>query len=91
MREISDIKAELDRTTERRSELWRALSDSRDAAAGEELDRLNTRIAELWDELRSVRVRDRFGPAEPILKRAEREKRLERELERDLEARRRAA
>jgi hypothetical protein len=91
LREISDIRAELDRATERRSELWRALSENRDPGDAEELERLNARIAELWDELRSVRVRDRFGPAEPILKRAEREKRLERELERDLAARRRAA
>jgi len=82
MRTPNDIKLELDRATQRRSELWRALGRGHTAAEGAELARLNSRISDLWEELRIARTRQRFGPPEPILKRADREKRLERELER---------
>lgn len=86
MRSLQDIKDELDVATRRRVELWEQLGHGADDDATVELARLNARIAELWDEFRTVRVRQRFGSPEPILQRAERDKRLERELNRQAEA-----
>ena len=82
MRTPTDIKLELDRATARRGELWKKLARERDGAEAAELARLNSRIPELWEELRIARTRTRFGPPEPILRRAEVDKRLEREIER---------
>ena len=82
MRTLTDIKLELDHATTRRGELWKKLARARDGAEAAELARLNSRIPELWEELRIFRTRTRFGPPEPIRKRAEVDKRLERELER---------
>lgn len=90
MRTIKEIKQELDRAIERRSELWRALGRGHSAAEAAELARLDSRIPELWEELRIARTRSRFGAPEPILRRADREKRLEREIERAIEQRRAA-
>jgi hypothetical protein len=47
-----------------------------------ELDRATARRSELWEELRIARTRTRFGSPELIVRRAEIDKRLERELER---------
>ena len=88
MRSLTEIKAELDAAARRRAELWETLARGADACASIELVQLNGRITELWDEFRTTRVRERFGSPEPILQRAERDKRLERELDRAAEARR---
>ena len=55
---------------------------SADEAVRAELAELSGEIDALWDELRTVQVRQRFGDPEPILRRAERDKRLERDLDR---------
>ena len=86
MRSISEIRDELDRASERRAELWAVLARGREEATASELASLNARIAELWDELRTTQVRERFGSPEPIIQRAERDRRLERELNRAVEA-----
>jgi hypothetical protein len=86
VRTRTEIKNELDVAMERRAELWHLLSGGGDGAVSLELARLSTRISELWDELRTVRVRERFGDPEPILRRADRDKRLQRELDRAAEA-----
>jgi hypothetical protein len=86
VRAISEIRDELDRATARRTELWQRLARGRDDESASELERLNARIAELWEELRTTQVRERFGSPEPILQRADRDRRLERELNRAVEA-----
>lgn len=88
MRTVNEIKLEIERATERRAELWRRLGAGHNAAEAAELARLNSRLAELWEELRTARTRQRFGPPEAILRRADREKRIERELERAIERQR---
>jgi hypothetical protein len=86
VRTPADIRDELDGAIRRRAELWEQLGRGAGQAASIELARLNARIADLWDEFRTARVRHRFGSPEPILQRAERDKRLERELNRTIEA-----
>lgn len=86
MRAISEIRDELDRATARRAQLWAELARGRDEESAAELALLSARIAELWQELRTTQVRERFGSPEPILERAERDRRLERELNRAVEA-----
>jgi hypothetical protein len=78
MRTIEEIRAELDRATERRSELWHLLSDGHDAALSDELHELEERIAALWDEHRTLRAQERFGDRDEIIKRARHEERLAR-------------
>lgn len=84
MRDSTDIRIELDQLAERRAMLWRGLSAGDPAATQAELARVNDRIAGLWREWRQARARERFGAAELIVKRAERHRRLEEQLERDL-------
>jgi hypothetical protein len=86
VRSISEIRDELDHASERRAELWAELARQHAEGAASELASLNARIAELWEELRTTQVRERFGSPEPILQRAERDRRLERELDRAAEA-----
>lgn len=78
MRTLTDIRAEIDRLSERRTELWHTLSDGRDPAAADELKKLEARLAELWDEHRELRARIRFGEREKIIARARTEERLAR-------------
>jgi len=78
MRTIHEIRAELDRATERRSELWHLLSEGHDAELTDELHGLEERIATLWDEHRTLRAQERFGDRDEIIKRARHEERLAR-------------
>jgi hypothetical protein len=78
MRTLADIHAELDRASEQRAELWRALAEGHDAALVDELDRLNEHVAALWEEHRSTRAQLRFGNRARIVARARAEERLER-------------
>ena len=78
MRTLEDIRREIDRATERRTELWHQLSQAHDPAASAELAELNGRIEKLWDEQRETRARLRFGEREKIVARARAEERLSR-------------
>jgi hypothetical protein len=78
MRTIDEIRAELDRSTERRSELWHLLSEGHDAELSAELHELEERISSLWDEQRTLRAQSRFGDRDEIIKRARHEERLAR-------------
>lgn len=78
MTTIAQIHAEIDRLTERRNELWHALSEGRDPAAAAEVKELEDRLAALWDAHRAERARLRFGERDVIVKRARAEERLER-------------
>jgi hypothetical protein len=78
MRTIDEIHAELDRASERRSELWHLLSETHDEELTTELHELENRIASLWDEHRTIRAQQRFGNRDEIIKRARHEERLAR-------------
>jgi hypothetical protein len=78
MKTLHQIKAEIDRATERRAELWHTLSEGHDAAAAAEVKELEERIQRLWDEERMLRAHLRFGDREEIIKRARHEERLAR-------------
>jgi hypothetical protein len=78
MRTIDDIRAEIERASERRAELYRALSKGHDSALAAELKDIGANIDGLWDEHRAVKAELRFGPRENIRKRARAEERLER-------------
>jgi hypothetical protein len=78
MRTIDDIRAEIERASERRAELYRALSKGHDSALAAELKDIGASIDGLWDEHRAVKAELRFGPRENIRKRARAEERLER-------------
>jgi hypothetical protein len=81
VRSEHDIRADLDTATDRRSELWGRLGGHRDATTAAELARLNALIDALWDELRTTRTRSRFGPVDEIVRRADRDRRLERDID----------
>ena len=74
-RDVGDPEHQL---SERRADLYRALSKGHDPALAAELKDIGTRIDELWDEQRAVRAELRFGPSDRIRKRARAEERLER-------------
>jgi hypothetical protein len=78
MKTLLEIKAELERTTERRAELWHELSQGHDPEAAAEVKALEDRIRSLWDEERMVKARTRFGDRDEIIKRARHEERLAR-------------
>lgn len=78
MRSIEDIRAEIERASERRAELYSALSKGRDPALADELKAVQARLDDLWQEQRATRAELRFGPRENIRKRARAEERLER-------------
>jgi galactokinase/mevalonate kinase-like predicted kinase len=78
MTTLDQIHAEIDSATERRTEVWRLLSNGHDPALADELHELEERIARLWDEHRTLKARVRFGDRDEIIKRARHEERLAR-------------
>ena len=78
MRTLNDIKIEIERASERRAELWHALSTGHDSATAAEVKALEDQIHRLWDEERTVRAHLRFGDRDEIIKRARHEERLAR-------------
>jgi ABC-type phosphate transport system auxiliary subunit len=78
MRTLTEIKYEIDRLSERRVEVMRALSEGFDVKLKAEHDELEERIAELWDEQRHARASLRFGDRDAIIQRARQEERLSR-------------
>jgi hypothetical protein len=75
---LTQIHQEIERTSERRTELWNELSHSFDAEAADELKRLSGRLDALWDEERTLKAALRFGDRDKIVARARVEERLER-------------
>jgi hypothetical protein len=75
---ITDIQIEIERLSERRAELWRALGDGHDATLAAELKQINERLEELWAGQRALKAQLRFGEREKIVARARAEERLER-------------
>jgi hypothetical protein len=75
---VTEIHKEIEQTSERRTELWRILSQGHDASAAQELKSLSQRLDRLWDEERTLRAELRFGDRNHIVARARVEERLER-------------
>jgi hypothetical protein len=78
MKNLTEIRLEIERATERRAELWHHLSEGRDPVLAAELKELEAGIARLWDEHRSLRAQARFGDRDEIIRRARHEERLAR-------------
>lgn len=75
---LEQIHDEIESASERRTELYRLLSDAHDPATAAELRALDGRLEELWGQHRALRAKLRFGDPEQIVKRARLEERLER-------------
>ena len=81
MRAIEEIRNEITELTERRLALWG--DPERDRISEHiELTELTVRVDALWDELRNTRVESLHGDPGDIKRRADRERRMEIELER---------
>jgi hypothetical protein len=78
MRTPSEIHAEIERASERRTELWLLLSEGKDPAVAAELAETSRRLDALWGEYRATRAQIRFGDRSRIVARARAEERLER-------------
>jgi hypothetical protein len=75
---LEQIHEQIDVASERRTELYRLLSEGHDPETAAELRALDARLEELWGEHRALRAKLRFGDPEKIVKRARLEERLER-------------
>jgi hypothetical protein len=78
MRTLDDIRADIERLTEERSELLHKLSQGHDSLLAIEHKEIEERVAELWDEHRAARAEMRWGERDVIIKRARAEERLDR-------------
>jgi hypothetical protein len=75
---LTQIKSEIDRLTDRRSQVLRLLSQGHDAALAHEHQELEERIAKLWEDERAAKATLRFGDRDLIIQRARQEERLSR-------------
>jgi hypothetical protein len=78
MRTFADIHAEIERMSEKRTELWNLLSQGRSESVVQEIKEIDQLLQMLWDEHRAERARIRFGERDEIVRRARAEERLER-------------
>ena len=78
MTTLNEIRTEIDRLSERRGVVMRALSEGYDAGLTAEHQELENRIAELWEAQRIARATLRFGDRSVIIQRARQEERLSR-------------
>jgi hypothetical protein len=78
MKTLTQIRAEIERATERRAELWHALSEGHNSETATEVKNLEEQLQRLWDEERMLRAQLRFGDRDEIIKRARHEERLAR-------------
>jgi galactokinase/mevalonate kinase-like predicted kinase len=78
MRTLTHIKQEIDKLSDRRSDVMRALSQGFDATLSAEHKDLEEQIAHLWEEQRHARATLRNGDRDQIIQRARQEERLSR-------------
>ena len=78
MTNLTQIKAEIDRLSDRRSQVLRLLSQGYDAGLTQEHKELEEQIARLWEEERAAKANLRFGDRDIIIQRARQEERLSR-------------
>jgi hypothetical protein len=75
---IDEIQREIDELSEKRTALWRVLSEGHDGEVARELKALDSQLTRLYDAQRAVRAQLRFGDRSEIVARARMEERLER-------------
>jgi hypothetical protein len=75
---IDEIQREIEELSEKRTVLWRRLSDGHDPDVARELKALDSALARLYDAQRATRAQLRFGNRTEIVARARMEERLER-------------
>jgi hypothetical protein len=78
MRTLTDIRSEIDRLSDRRLHVMRALAQGYDTDLAAEHKELEERIAALWEEQRNARAMVRFGDRDTIIQKARQEERLSR-------------
>jgi ABC-type phosphate transport system auxiliary subunit len=75
---LNQLHEEIERVSERRTELWNDLSHGHDAEVVREIRQIDARLAQLWDDVRTLKAALRFGNRDKIVARARVEERLER-------------
>jgi hypothetical protein len=75
---LNEIKAEIDRLSDRRSDVLRSLSQGYDSVLASEHKELEEQIAELWEAERAAKAAMRFGDRDLIIQRARQDERLSR-------------
>lgn len=75
---LEEIRQKIEQASDRRAELYHALSEGYSSEIVAELRALEKEIERLWEEHRMVRAAIRFGDREHILQRARTEERIER-------------
>jgi ADP-dependent phosphofructokinase/glucokinase len=75
---LEEIRRKIEEASDRRAELYHALSEGYSPEVVSELRALEKEIERLWEEHRMVRAAIRFGDREHILQRARTEERIER-------------
>lgn len=78
VRTLDQIHTDIERLSERRTELWHWLSQGHDADVTAEVKALDEQLTALWDEHRAAKAERRFGTRDRIVARARAEERLER-------------
>jgi hypothetical protein len=76
MRQLAEIKDEIDRLADRRARMLQQLAEMPDEGIAHERRRIDARMAALWDEQRATRATIRFGTRSSIVKRARRAERI---------------
>ena len=75
---LEEIREKIEQASDRRAELYHALSEGHDPDTATELHQLEKDIERLWEQQRTVRASIRFGDRGHILQRARTEERIER-------------
>jgi hypothetical protein len=78
VRPVREIHTDIERLSERRTDLWHQLSELHDPSVRAELKEIDEQLNALWDEERAAKAELRFGTRERIVQRARAEERLER-------------
>lgn len=78
MKTLPTIQVQIERLSQRRSVVNRALSDGHDPKLAAERELINAALTKLWDDARQARVLITHGERARIIARARQEERLER-------------
>ena len=78
MRNLTDIRQEIDRLSDRRADVLHELSAGHNPELAAEHQRLEEEIAALWEEQRAMRATIRHGDRDEIIQRARHDERLSR-------------
>ena len=78
MKTLPTIQVQIERLSQERSIVNRALSEGHDLKLATERERINTELGKLWDAARQARVNITHGERDSIIARARKEERLER-------------